>query len=237
METKLRANADHYTNEEMKMAYFATRVGGMASKHIAPRMQTGTANQFQNVGEMIALVKRIFTDPNQKQNARRGFRRLAQGANQDFHTFHTEFLRLAQEAEIPEETLKEELLDKLNLRLQEALALAEDRETTYDEFVGLCAKGDNRLRAVASRRVALHQKGKLPDKKPETGGKVPRAPSPTTARPIEGREKKMREGRCFECNETGHLARDCPDRKPKPAPVATAGTSELSEESDRSSEN
>lgn len=27
------------------------------------------------------------------------------------------------------------------------------------------------------------------------------------------RDKRMREGRCFECNEQGHLARDCPKKR------------------------
>jgi DNA-directed RNA polymerase specialized sigma24 family protein len=49
------------------------------------------------------------------------------------------------------------------------------------------------------------------------------------------KEQHCKEGRCFECSQQGHLARNCPKRPPCP-PCARAVTEDKKEEEDKASE-
>ena len=46
MRSKLTANADHYNTEALKMSYVENRVGGTASKHLAPRLRGNAVNAY-----------------------------------------------------------------------------------------------------------------------------------------------------------------------------------------------
>ena len=53
MRNKLRANADHYPSDNLKMAYTESRIGGEAALHIAPRMRDAALNRFETADEIL----------------------------------------------------------------------------------------------------------------------------------------------------------------------------------------
>ncbi len=46
----------------------------------------------------------------------------------------------------------------------------------------------------------------------------------------EKKQKQCNEGRCFKCNERGHLSKDCPTKKVAVCTVEAAPTEPLSED-------
>jgi hypothetical protein len=46
MKNKLKVNADHFANEEAKIAYIQLRTDGEASEHIQPRLEDNAADPY-----------------------------------------------------------------------------------------------------------------------------------------------------------------------------------------------
>ena len=86
MRNKLKANADHYNTEALRVAYVENRVGGKVA-----------VNPDTTAEEMLKHLETISQDAN---NAKREFRKLNMRATDKFQDFLTNFLHLAGEAQI-----------------------------------------------------------------------------------------------------------------------------------------
>ena len=53
MKNKLKVNADHFADEEAKMAYVQLRIDGEASEHIQPRLEDDSADPYKNHTEIL----------------------------------------------------------------------------------------------------------------------------------------------------------------------------------------
>jgi hypothetical protein len=89
--SKLRANADHYNTDALRMAYVENRTGGKAAKHLRP---VNAVNPYITAEEMLKHLGSIFQDPNREANSKREFRKLNMGATDKFQDFLTDFLYL-----------------------------------------------------------------------------------------------------------------------------------------------
>ena len=63
---KLRANADHYDTEALRIAYVENRVGGKAAKHLRPRLRASAINPYTTAEEMLKHLETIFQDANRE---------------------------------------------------------------------------------------------------------------------------------------------------------------------------
>src|SRR5271168_3581402 len=136
MRSKLTANADHYNTEALKKSYVENRVGGIASKHLAPRLRENAVNAYTTAAQMLETLERVYADPDRRFTSLMSFRKLYQG-RQDFNTFWAEFQRLSAELDFSQETLIDELRNKVSAELERAL-ITELNPDTVQELARKC---------------------------------------------------------------------------------------------------
>ena len=95
------------------MAYVAGRCTGQAARHLTPRMREGTTMPYEDSTGILKHLDEIFGDPNRLINAKRGYRELLMKPGNEFNTFLSEFLHLADEAGVPLTSRKEDFYQKL----------------------------------------------------------------------------------------------------------------------------
>jgi hypothetical protein len=90
IKNKLKANADHYPTDELKIAYTESRTGGEAALHITPRMRETALNRFETADEILDLLFQVYGDPDRRHTAQRAYLKLYQG-KRSFAEFWAEF--------------------------------------------------------------------------------------------------------------------------------------------------
>ena len=227
MRDKLRANADHYNTEDMKMAYLASRVGGKAKLQLSSRRRPDAINPFRNAEAMLEALIAVFEDPDRRQTAAQEFQKLYQG-KKSFNDFWGEFQRLTAELNMDEATLLFNLHDKLSLEQKEALL--NDSSTNVLELAQKCRVVDRRLQGIKAQKsrssrfraatssatspVNLANSNRLSS---ESRPVTPTRPS-TIKRELTPNQLRLKqEARCFFCKEPGHMATACPDKASKAA--------------------
>lgn len=106
-------------------------VGGIAAKHLAPRLRSGAVNPFTGAEEMLNTLEQAYGNPHRRQDAADDLRRLYQN-NNPFYAFWAEFQRLAAETEMPEATYFVELGYRVSHEFQQALSAVNDVSTVYE---------------------------------------------------------------------------------------------------------
>src|SRR6187402_944441 len=145
---KLIINADHYESEDARMYYVFGRTGGDAQKHLYSRFSYDAVERFETVKEMFECLKMIFTNPNKVRDARYEYNQLTMSVAQTFPAFQTQFLHLAGEAQIPKESYRYDLYDKLTTSFQRQLAPTLHTLTTYEALASTCVGLDSELRKI-----------------------------------------------------------------------------------------
>lgn len=232
---KLEANADHYPLPVHRKLYVQSRCEGKAQLHIAPRMSTDASTPYEDAEDIILHLKTVFANPNRRAEAYTAYHKLKMRPKDNFTDFLAEFMQLAEEAAVVIENRKRDLYSKLPYLLQTQVMWAVNQElVSFDAFTQSCQS--------MSHEISLQQEAKSAGPRPRTGlpatgsgaganttssnytPRVKREGSSNFVRlSASERENLMREGRCFNCKEQGHMTRDCPKKKPsQPAVTAAA---------------
>ena len=227
---KLAGNADHFTNEALKLAYVVNRLAGDAAKHTAPRLREGSPLLYQTAAELLDHLREIYIDPAKQDKVREAFKNLYMKAL-SFYTFYTWFLYLSGEAQIPCSDLVRELHDKLSFELRDKAMAKYLEAPMLTEYAWYCTQMDHqnqRNKALKNRllsqivliceAISASTYGPCALCAPATSNTTPTAipartsPSPD-ARPQYSDPAKQalsRIGVCFICKKPGHLAKYCP---------------------------
>ncbi|THC86979.1 hypothetical protein EYZ11_013575 [Aspergillus tanneri] len=219
MKSKMAANADYYPTEVINITYVQSRLSGRAAEHAAPRFREDSGSQYRTADEIFDHLKSVFHDPNRKQNARRQLRDLRMKPSQKYHNFLAEFLRLAGESQLHQEDHKEELFEKVTEELRNLTTRDFYTTTSFNEY--------STARAQAYYTIQVNNEARRKDGKSSTNpgnsastdatNPKPTVKDTTSASrsgiPQEARIQLMKEGRCFNCKQPGHVARDCPFKK------------------------
>ena len=197
-------------------------------KHLFPRYDPMSVEPFTSAKEMIEYLSAIYTDPYRVENARYTYDKLVMGGSQPFYEFKTQFLHLANEAQIPPTERFSHLYNKVTPVLRNRLLTL--KYTLGGDFQKLCevATGlDTDLKREATRRKE-EKKLSLPTI-PSTISSVSRIivnPSitdrnitPRAATPLatksESRETPAIESppdnsiKCFNCGRYGYISYTC----------------------------
>ena len=100
---------------------------------------------------MILHLAAIYVNPNRVRDAKYDYNRLTMRTGQTFTEFQTQFLHLAGEAQIPAESLRLDLFDRLTIQLQEKLAAQLRTLDSFAELAASCLSLDTELRRIAAR--------------------------------------------------------------------------------------
>jgi hypothetical protein len=208
MRRKLRANADQYNTKELRIAYVDERVDREAADHLRPYLDKTNPLCATTAEKLFSKLDEVYKDPNRVEKARDKLRKLWMNPKDNFHTFHTNFIRLAYNAKIAKSEYKFELNSRLYTRLRELVIQEYTRPSmTFAEFISICSTTAHQLKTITdkeaqrrpqnpSRNASLSNPkpaGPQADKKPETS-QLPRNPDPRV---------------CFKCNKPGHIAKWC----------------------------
>lgn len=228
---KFRSNADHYQDEEDKMLYLFNRTSGDAQKHLQSRYDEDSPTRFVTAREMLDYLASIYVNPNAVRDARHDYNSLLMKPSQSFSEFQTQFLHLAGEAQVPRESLRLDLYDRVTTTLQKGIAPNLRLLPTYEELAVDLASLDTELRRIAVREDRQRRfRERQPARAHVTAGAGPVpitvvTPKPTTiahsplvrARSETPRTEPRRPVpadatfTCFNCDKTGHIAKECPE--------------------------
>jgi len=150
MWNKLKINKNHFSIEELKIAYIESWVSEAAIKHIASCMQDIFLNSFLEVKEVLSMINKIYDDLNHHHTTQRQYLKLYQNKI-FFHEFWMKFQRFNAELEYNNKSLLNDLQHKISSDFQRATL--NERIMNLNEFVNICMQVDVRLTELNARSV------------------------------------------------------------------------------------
>jgi hypothetical protein len=224
---KWKANADHYSSEELRFAHLISLVEGEALENLSPMISDDHPDPLETTDAVFAFLDEIYNDPNRVAKAKNEFRELRMQPKQDFHKFHTEFIRLANLAQVPSSEWRYEFNHRLTPRLRSAAVGAFISDSCdFKFFVNVVGKIALQQTEIDNSRAALDKtKNKSTGKNNDKGNNNSGSGSGSSKRPTdrqekvktnttrEERDKLQKENKCFICKGEGHIARNCPQKE------------------------
>ncbi len=142
MQKKLKTNKNHFSIEELKIAYIESRVSEAAIKHIASRMQNIFLNSFLEVEEVLSMINKMYDDFNHHHTTQHQYLKLYQNKI-FFHEFWMKFQTFNAKLKYNNETLLDDFQHKISSDLQRATL--NEWITNLNKFINICMRVDVRL--------------------------------------------------------------------------------------------
>jgi len=143
---KLDANADHYPTEKIRIAYVVSRLGGDADQQTYAKRRVGAPSPYQSLSELLKHLEGIYEDQDLIRKCRREYVALKQ-LNKPFSSFYSEFTRISSFLNYDDTTLMDDIQDKINNRLQDALSVCPIEFSSLDKLKTFLQGVDNKQRA------------------------------------------------------------------------------------------
>jgi len=217
-----------FTSDFEKILY---ALSYMQEGHAATWADTISEEMFDLDGEgrashtWLAFEERffkIFGHPDEAQHARNELQALQQG-KKTVEEYVAEFETVAPRTGWDDATLEFFFVEGLNSKVREKLETAEDPPATLEKWKERAGRVDRNWRIYQDKR-----KGGTEVKKTATTIRPPTNPRPRDPNAMDinqnRREKLMKEGRCFHCEEKGHRSRDCPKKQSQPSSASVRVT-------------
>ena len=251
---KFSSDPDRFNADESKISYAGSFLRGPAYDWFRPHVDRLTGKTtFMNYEAFIIALGSAWDDPDAIATAERKLLNLKQG-NEPCSVYHAKFSSLM--AILKWDTPAQVSHFKRGLRdeLKDLLVSIPDQPTTFDDYVKLCIKLDNRWHARylerkphqpknsnGSEKKSSSQQTQAP-KSASSQSTMPSTASGTHPGPMdlstakyqrlskEEKSRRYKEGLCAYCDEKGHFVMACPKKKKKSLPpqkqsVASASSS------------
>ncbi len=214
MRNKLKMNKNHFSIEEMKIAYVKSWVSETTIKHIALRMRNTITNSFLEAEEILSIINKMYDDLNQCHTTQRQFLKLYQNKI-FFHEFWMKFQRLSAKLEYNNETLLDDFQHKISSDLQRVMI--NERTMNLNEFVDICMRVDVRLTKLNARSVLKASMTQVARSIASISTTITTAISASISawkklrisNVDSAREKLFKKELCFKCKKSEHRAFDC----------------------------
>ena len=142
MQNKLKMNNNHFSIEEIKIAYVKSQVSETTIKHIALRIRNMITNSFLEAEEILLIINKMYDNFNQHHTTQQQFLKLYQNKI-FFREFWIKFQRLSAKLEYNNEILLDNLQHKISSDLQRVMI--NERTMNLNEFVDICMQVNVRL--------------------------------------------------------------------------------------------
>ncbi len=119
---KLDVNADHYSTEKIHIVYVIFRLEDDADQQIYAKHHVDALSFYQLLSELLKHLKEIYEDQNLIRKCRREYIALKQ-LNKLFSFFYSEFTRIFNFLNYDDIILMNDIQNKINNRLQNALSV------------------------------------------------------------------------------------------------------------------
>jgi len=119
---KLDVNANHYSTEKIRIAYVIFRLEDDADQQIYAKHRVDALSLYQSLSELLKHLKEIYEDQNLIRKCRCKYVALKQ-LNKLFSSFYSEFTRIFSFLNYDDVTLMNDIQNKINNRLQNALSV------------------------------------------------------------------------------------------------------------------
>jgi len=129
IDDKLQTNVDHFDNENICIVYVISRLEGDAAEHIFARYQHDALHSYILIDELFEHLKEIYDELNKNQKCCREYNALKQ-ADKSFNVFYFNFMKLFSYLEYDDRILMNDLQNKINNRLQNALSVCSKNFTS-----------------------------------------------------------------------------------------------------------
>jgi len=119
---KLDVNANHYSTEKIHIVYVIFRLEDDADQQIYAKRRVDALSFYQSLSELLKHLKEIYEDQNLIRKCRREYVALKQ-LNKLFSSFYSEFTRIFSFLNYDDVTLMNNIQNKINNHLQNALSV------------------------------------------------------------------------------------------------------------------
>jgi len=119
---KLDVNANLYSTEKIHIVYVIFRLEDDADQQIYAKRRVDAFSLYQSLSELLKHLKEIYEDQNLIRKCRREYVALKQ-LNKLFSSFYSEFTRIFSFLNYDDVTLMNDIQNKINNRLQNALSV------------------------------------------------------------------------------------------------------------------
>ncbi|BDD61499.1 hypothetical protein MAP00_006541 [Monascus purpureus] len=111
-------------------------------------MREGASSPYTDAKDILNHLKTIYEDPNQITTAKNQFHQLYMKNVDKFYDFLSEFLYLAAEVEVLEDSWKDELYHQITTELQKLTMTEKLKGGSFQEFSNLCSQIAGHLEAI-----------------------------------------------------------------------------------------
>ncbi len=129
MNNKLQTNVDHFNNENICIVYVISRLEDDAAEHIFVQHHHDALHSYILIYKLFEHLKEIYDELNRNWKCRREYNALRQ-INKSFNVFYFDFMKLFSYLDYDDCTLMNNLQNKINNHLQNALSVCSENFTS-----------------------------------------------------------------------------------------------------------
>ncbi len=134
IDDKLQTNVNHFNNENICIVYVISRLEDDAAEHIFAWRQHDALHSYISIDKLFEHLKEIYNELNKNQKCCREYNALRQ-ADKSFNVFYFDFMKLFSYLEYDDRTLMNDLQNKINNRLQNALSICSKNFTSLTRLI------------------------------------------------------------------------------------------------------
>jgi len=194
------------------------RLEGDADQQTYAKRRVDASSLYQSLSELLKHLKEIYEDQNLIRKCRREYVALKQ-LNKPFSSFYSEFTRIFSFLNYDDIILMNDIQDKINNRLQNALSVCLIEFSSLDKLKTFLQGVNNKQRANYQLRdeqrtvkpIAASEKCFVPSSTSASASTTSYVRLATFSTP-ESEQSRM-SITCFNCKASSHLSKNCSQLK------------------------
>ncbi len=218
MNDKLQTNVDYFDNENICIAYVISRLEDDAAEHIFARRWHDASHSYILIDELFEHLKEIYDELNRNRKCRREYNALKQ-TDKSFNVFYFDFMKLFSYLDYDDRILMNDLQNKFNNRLQNALSVCSENFTSLTRLRIFLQDVNNKQRVNyqlrSQLRTVIVKVTVVPDKRAATSlSAVTTSIIEYVKSTIFSTSESVRSSIvCYICKISDHLFKNCSQNK------------------------